>query len=283
MSRDERSPSADAKKPIGVFDSGIGGLSVVRHVLDKLPGESIVYFGDSARVPYGTKSSDAVIRFTMESARFLLHRDVKYLVIACNTASAVAMDALEKNFDIPKVGVIHPAVHHALRVTKTGRIGVLGTRATVTSGAYETSLRANRPDVQVTSQACPLLVPLAEEGWVEGGIPERIVRHYVEPVLEARVDTIILGCTHYPLLKEVIGQVAGEDVTLVESGDAAVDEMAESLRARGLLRDAGDAPSHHYYVSDIPLRFQEIGERFLGRSLDRVTRVDQVDLPWFDR
>lgn len=271
-------------RPIGVFDSGIGGLSVVRHILERLPREGVVYFGDSARVPYGNKSPETVVRFSMESTRFLLHRDIKFLVVACNTSSAVGLPTLERHFSIPKVGVIHPAVHKALHVTRNNRIGIIGTHATIQSAAYETSLRAHRPDVKVIAEACPLLVPLAEEGWLEGEIPERVVRHYLEPVLEAEVDTIILGCTHYPLLKPLIQKMVGDGIALVESGEAAVESMAHDLLDAGLLRGDDQPPlSSHYYVSDIPLRFREVGERFLGQPLEHVTRVDQVDLPWFDR
>jgi glutamate racemase len=281
MAQDDKSAK---DRPIGVFDSGIGGLSVVRHILEKLPNEGIVYFGDSARVPYGNKSPETVVRFSIESTRFLLHRDIKFLVVACNTSSAVALPTLERSFRIPKVGVIHPAVHKAIHVTRNGRIGIIGTHATVQSAAYETSLRTHRPDIRVMIQACPLFVPLAEEGWLDGEIPEQIVRHYLEPILEVDVDTIILGCTHYPLLKELIQKVAGNGVTLVESGEAAVAEMAHGLHEAGLLRGDDDPPiPSQYFVSDIPLLFREVGERFLGQPLEHVTRVDQVDLPWFDR
>lgn len=271
-------------RPIGVFDSGIGGLTVVRHIHRLLPDERVVYFGDSARVPYGTKSPETVIRFSMESARFLLRRDVKFLVVACNTSSAVAMPTLDGTFEIPKVGVIGPAVRRALEATRSGRVGVIGTGATIASGAYAGGLKAARSGVVVVSRACPLLVPLVEDGWLEGEIPESLVKHYLDPVLSEGVDVIILGCTHYPLLKDLMAKAAGDGVTLVESGEAAAEDMARTLASTGLLRRRDDPPlADAYYVSDIPMRFREIGERFLGKALESVERVDQVDLPWYDR
>lgn len=270
--------------PIGVFDSGIGGLSVVRHILCELPDEGVLYFGDSARVPYGTKSAQTVIRFSMENTRFLLHKGVKFLVVACNTSSAVALPELSRSFDIPIVGMIEPAVRQALRMTQKGTIGVIGTRATIASEAYTIALRSIEPSVKVISQACPLLVPLAEEGWVSGDVPERVLKEYLEPVMDKGMDVLILGCTHYPLLKETIRKVIGPDVAIVESGEAAVVEMSDRLRESGLLRPAAASPPDcHYYVSDIPLKFKEVGERFLGCPLGSVMPVDQVDIPWYER
>jgi|AMFO01.1.fsa_nt_gi glutamate racemase len=272
------------ERPIGVFDSGIGGLTVVRHILDRLPGEDIVYFGDSARVPYGTKSPETVIRFSHENTRFLLRRGVKFLVVACNTSSAVAMESLERNFDVPMVGVIEPAVEQALAATRKGVVGVIGTRATVGSGAYERGLKRRDPAVEVVSRACPLFVPLAEEGWFDGPVVEEVARIYLEPIVASGADVLILGCTHYPLLREVIARVVGPGVRLVESGEAAVEVMRQRLGELGLLKPGdGRGGRARYYVSDIPLRFQEIGERFLGRPLGEVTRVEQADLPWYER
>ncbi|MBD3334708.1 MAG: glutamate racemase [Candidatus Eisenbacteria bacterium] len=281
MSADSQRDRADL--PIGVFDSGIGGLTVVRHILHRLPREGVVYFGDSARVPYGTKSAETVARFSREATRFLLGRGIKSLVVACNTSSAVAMNELQRAFSIPMVGVIEPAVRQAVGLTRSKRIGVIGTRATIASGAYDRALHELEHGIEVTSQACPLLVPLAEEGWLDGDVPERIVRHYLAPILAARIDVLILGCTHYPLLKSLIQDTVGPEVRVVESGEASVEEMSRWLDREQLRRASDTAPERRYYVSDIPLRFQEVGERFLGHPLGAVSRIEQTDLPWYER
>ncbi|MCC7142000.1 MAG: glutamate racemase [Candidatus Eisenbacteria bacterium] len=272
-----------ADRPIGVFDSGIGGLTVVRQLLSFLPDEDIVYFGDTARVPYGTKSPETVTRFTREAARFLAHRGVKCLVLACNTASALALPALREDFELPMAGVILPGARAAGRATRNRRIGVIGTVATVRSGAYEAAIRELDPAIEVRAAACPLFVPLAEEGWIEGEVVEQAARIYLAPLLASGVDTLILGCTHYPLLKTAIARIAGPEVTLIDTAEETVREVEAMLRSEGLRRDARAEGHHRFFVSDVPAQFSEVGARFLGRPLSSVEWVRQEDLPWYER
>jgi glutamate racemase len=228
-----------AARPIAVFDSGVGGLTVYRAIRRRLPGESLAYFGDTAHVPYGTKSPDTVRRLTRTHVSFLLRRGVKAVVIACNTASAVAMEALAAAASrVPVVGVIEPGVRMALERTRSGRIGVIGTTTTIASQAYQRRLVAAGRGVSVHARACPLFVPLAEEGWARHPIARRIAADYLAPLIRARVDTLILGCTHYPLLASTIREVMGSRVELVDSAEAVQRELGAALRARGLLRRA---------------------------------------------
>ena len=241
-------------RPIGVFDSGIGGLTVVKAVRDLLPNESISYLGDTARVPYGPKSPETVQRYAIELADMLIKRDAKALVVACNTVSSVALPALMKNFPVPVIGVIEPGARAALAASRNRRIGVIGTRATIRSGAYEKALRAADPNVKVTSQACPLLVPLIEEGLLDDEVTERMILRYLEPLLADEIDTLVLGCTHYPLLTGAMARVLKRQIMIVDSAQncaRAVEEMLdrESLRAAPLnngklhvaLTDAADS------------------------------------------
>jgi glutamate racemase len=241
-------------RPIGVFDSGIGGLTVVKAVRDLLPNESISYLGDTARVPYGPKSPETVQRYAIELADILIKQDAKALVVACNTVSSVALPALMKNFPVPVIGVIEPGAHAALAASRNRRIGVIGTRATIRSGAYEKALRAADPSVKVTSQACPLLVPLIEEGLLNDEVTERMILRYLEPLLADEIDTLVLGCTHYPLLTGAMARVLRRQIMIVDSAQncaRAVEDMLEreSLRAAPLnpgklhvaLTDAADS------------------------------------------
>jgi glutamate racemase len=272
-----------AHRPIGVFDSGIGGLTVVRALRAALPGEEILYFGDSARVPYGTKSPETVLRFARECVAFLGRRGVKLLVVACNTASAVALPHLESELAIPMIGVIHPGVRAAIHRSRGGRIGVIGTEGTVASGAYRRALEESGHAVEIHERACPLFVPLVEEGWTEGDVPLRVARTYLAPLLEQGIDTLILGCTHYPLLRGVIREIAGGGVELVDSADETARETAAQLRRLGLTQSRASGGRCRVFVSDRPRRFAEIGAAFLGEALDSVTLVDQGDLPWYER
>ena len=260
---------------IGVFDSGVGGLTVLHSIVKRLPHENTVYVGDTARVPYGTKSPRTVTQYAIEIGDFLSHIPVKALVVACNTASAFALDALKDRFDLPIIGMIDPAARKAVAASKNGRIGVVGTAGTVKSGAYDRAIKYISPDVEVVGHACPLFVPLAEEGWLSNDIARMSAQKYLEPMKKHGVDTVILGCTHYPLLKAVIAEVLGDGVTLVDSGDEAALELDGLLDEKGLHRKGGEA-SHSFYVTDTPDRFVEIGERFLG---DRVSDVSHVDIP----
>ncbi|MCX6640064.1 MAG: glutamate racemase [bacterium] len=252
--------------PIGIFDSGIGGLTVVRQITDLLPGESLIYFGDTARVPYGTKSDRIVREFAWEDSLFLLRQSVKMIVVACNTASAVALEELDRYLKVPVIGVIKPGARAAVNRTRNGRIGVIGTQATIDSGAYQTEIQRINPDYQVVSAACPLFVPLAEEGWVEGEVPELAARMYLSALLESDIDTLILGCTHYPLLKPLLSKIAGPSVSLIDSAEATALVVAETLSRRGLL-DESRQGEYDFYVSDLPRKFEELGMRFLGRSI----------------
>ena len=272
-----------AEKPIGVFDSGIGGLTVVRALTRCLPGEDILYFGDAARVPYGTKSPGTVVRFTRECVNFLVRRGVKLLVVACNTASAVALPVLAPALAIPLVGVIGPGVAAALRVSVRKRIGVIGTAATVASGAYRQRLQEAGDGWQIFEAACPLFVPLAEEGWVSGDLPLLAARRYLAPLMEQGIDTLILGCTHYPLLREVIAETLGAGVSLIDSGDETARETAGQLASLGMANPRPDGGRCTVFVSDRPRRFEEIGTAFLGKPLETVSLVDQSDLPWYER
>lgn len=258
------------KQPIGVFDSGLGGLTVARQLRRLLPGENIVYFGDTARVPYGSKSPEAVIRFSMENCRFLISQNVKMIIVACNTSSALALGTLRREHRVRIYDVITPGARKAVSLTRVGKIGVIGTHATIRSGAYEREIRELADAVRVYSRPCPLFVPLAEEGWLDRPATVEIAREYLLPLKKEGIDVLILGCTHYPVLRETIRLVMGDRVSLVDSGrccaEAVRDEMAP--RGRGL---AGGRVS--YYVSDMPERFKEIGRLFMREEIDEVTVV----------
>jgi len=257
-------------KPVGIFDSGVGGLTVVRELLRHLPHESIVYFGDTARVPYGTKSRKTIIRFALEDARFLLSKDVKMIVVACNSVSSNALEALQERFDVPIVGVIETVARETCRATQNKRVGVIGTSATVESRAYEEAIHEYNQEVQVKSAACPLFVPLVEEGWFDRKITVDVVREYIKPLLDWGIDTLLLGCTHYPLLKGAIGKVAGTDVRLVDSAEATVGEVRDLLRREGLTATGQSEVTHQFFLSDLPRNFRDIGKSFLGRHIEPV-------------
>jgi glutamate racemase len=260
--------SSDA--PIGVFDSGMGGLTVVREIITQLPNESVIYFGDTARVPYGPKSPDTVLRYSREITTYLRGEGVKALVIACNTATAHALPALRREFDLPIVGVIEPGARAAASATKTRRVGVIGTAGTIRSHAYEKEIRKLMPDAQVTAQACALFVPLVEEGWVDTEPTRAIARNYLAPLVTAEIDTLVLGCTHYPLMKTVIGNVVGREVRLIDSAYETAREAGQVLRASGLENTTPDQARYRFIASDAPDTFLTMGQRFLGSAIDRV-------------
>lgn len=261
------------ERAIGVFDSGVGGLTVLRELRHQIPDEPLVYLGDTARVPYGTKSSPTVLRYAHEAARFLLAQRVKLLVIACNTASAVALDDLAKHYQVPVVGVIEPGARRALEITCNGRIGVIGTEGTIRSGAYERALRAGRPDIEVHVAACPLFVPLAEEGWACHEVARLTAREYLAPLLKAGIDTLVLGCTHYPLLKQMLQEVVGPAVQLVDSAQETAKVVAARLDEHQLLHRTASVLYPRYFVTDIPDRFERVGGAFLGEELQGVTTI----------
>lgn len=261
-------------RPIGLFDSGVGGLTVVHEVMKVLPDEQIIYFGDTARVPYGTKSARVVQGFALQDARFLLQFDVKLIVVACHTASSVALELLQQTFSLPILGVIEPGVHAALAATRNGKIGVIGTRGTISSGTYQRLFAEANPKIQIHGQVCPLFVPLAEEGWLDAPVTHEIARIYLAPLIDQKIDTLILGCTHYPLLKSVIQTVTGPDVRLIDSAEETARAIVHKLRDEGLQNLSKIKPAHRFMVSDIPHQFREVGERFLGCRLDSLDRVD---------
>lgn len=266
---------ASAADPIGVFDSGIGGLTVVRELFRVLPCESVAYFGDTARVPYGNKSRETIVKFTTESVLFLLHHDVKLIIIACNTASSHALAFLERSFSVPLIGVIEPGVQAAVSVTRARRIGIIGTAATVASGAYERAIHRLDPAIKVFSVSCPLFVPIVEEGWVTRPVTRTVARDYLAPLRRAKVDTLILGCTHYPLLKGMLRQVLGPAIRLIDSAHQVALHAKVILQRRHLLNLGanGAHPAHHFYVSDESKHFTALGRQFLGRAIGPVTRV----------
>lgn len=248
----------------------MGGLTVVRELMQQLPNESIIYFGDTARVPYGPKSPDTVLRYSREITSYLRGQGVKALVIACNTATAHALPALREEFELPIVGVIEPGARAAAGATKTGHIGVIGTAGTIRSRAYEKEIMKLLPEAQITAQACALFVPLVEEGWLDTEPTRAIARNYLAPVVEAEVDTLVLGCTHYPLIKTVIGNVVGRNVRLIDSAHETAREVGEILRANGLENDVPNGARYRFIASDAPDTFLSMGQRFLGSAIDRV-------------
>ena len=266
-------------KAIGIFDSGVGGLTVLREIIRALPQEDTLYFGDTARVPYGTKSPETVIRYARQITSFLVQRDIKLLVVACNTASAVSLEALKEEFPLPIVGVIEPGARRAAAVTRTGKVGVIGTEATVRSSAYTKAIKRINPEIEVVTRPCPLFVPLVESGWVDNEVARLTARTYLQGLREEGVDTLVLGCTHYPLLKGTIAEVMGPDVRLVDSAEETARTVTEILRSAGLLRPAAERGNHHYFVSDVPAGFVRVGERFLGSRLEDVYQVHLEDGP----
>lgn len=264
----------DKQKPIGVFDSGIGGLTVVKRLSSTLPNESIVYFGDTARVPYGSKSNSTVIEYSIQNTKFLLQKNIKALVVACNTASSIAIPDLKKMFDIPIIGMIEPGSMMALEKSNSNKIGVIGTRATVGNLAYSKEIKKLNGAAQVIEKPCPLFVPLAEEGWIKHQATFEIAEEYLKELREIGIDTLVLGCTHYPILSEVIQQVVGKNVELIDSGVASSEVIKTELEKLNLLSDLNNPGVQEFYVSDIPTKFKEVAELFLGREIDHVHKVD---------
>jgi glutamate racemase len=259
--------------PIGVFDSGVGGLSVAAALRRRLPAESFGYRGDTARLPYGSKSPETVTQYTRKNVDFLLGRGVKAVVVACNTASALALPHLEPR--VPTWGVIGPGARRAAAATR-GRVGVIATQSTVRSDAYGKALRALRPGVEVTSRACPLFVPLVEEGWHDDPVTEEVARRYLGPLLEGGVDTLVLGCTHYPLLRPLLARVAGDGVALVDSAETVAEEVAAGLAAAGLAAPPGAAAEHSLYLTDTSEGFAELARRILDDPAVAISWIEVV-------
>lgn len=269
-----------SENPIGVFDSGVGGLTVVEEIWRRLPGESVIYFGDTARVPYGPKSPETVCRYAREAAAFLLSHGVKMIVVACNTATAHAIEALQAELSVPVVGVVGPGARAAVRATKSGRIGVIGTIGTIASGAYDREVRRHFPSVKLFAQPCPLFVPLIEEGWLDREATRLIAEEYLRPIREVGVDVLVLGCTHYPLIKPLLAGVLGPGIQLVDSAAETAADVERILRERNLLRRTPLPPTHRFIVSDSPLHFLETSRHFLG---DRVGEVERFDVDGYGR
>ena len=262
------------KRPIGMFDSGIGGLTVLKAIMERMPNENVVYFGDTARLPYGNKSTETVTRFSEEIVGFLATKNPKMIVVACNTASAYSLPRIESLVRLPVVGVIEPGASAAIRVTRNKKIGVIGTRATIQSGAYLEAIQSRDPGVKVFQKACPLLVPLVEEGWTDHDVTRSIAGEYLAHIVECGVDTLILGCTHYPLIKDVIAEVVGHRVVLVDSADETARVVEDVLAARGLTSAAPVGPRCELYVSDMHLNLRLQIERFLGFEIPRIRVVN---------
>jgi glutamate racemase len=263
-----------ANSPIGIFDSGVGGLTVFRALERRLPNESLIYLGDTARIPYGTRSNETIARYALEDAEFVQSKSVKAIVIACNTASSVAANLLREQFSIPVLGVIRPGSLGAVKATRNGRVGVIGTEATVASGAYEKAMLALRDDLQIISRPCPLFVPLAEEGWSEHAVTHQVAAEYLQEMQEFQVDTLVLGCTHYPILRKVIQQVMGDEVTLIDSGEAVADVVAEMLEANALTRTCTESRIEEFFVTDSAKRFRRVAELFLGRPIESLETIE---------
>lgn len=279
MTGTARRTALDPDAPLGVFDSGLGGLTVVRAIRAALPHEDIVYLGDTARVPYGTKGAGTVTRYALGCANHLISRGVKAIVIACNTVSAVAPERLRAELDLPVLGVIEPGARAATEATRIYKVGVLATAGTIASGAYPRAVAAASTRIETVGQAAPLLVPLAEEGWTTGEVPRLAARRYLEPLARAGVDVIVLGCTHYPLLFSVIEEEAkamiGPQVTIIDSARAVAREVAHFLEARSLLRDAALGPGQtRLLVTDMPKSFDETASRFLGSDVEAAEQID---------
>lgn len=264
-------------RPIGVFDSGLGGLTAVRQLLRLLPGEDIVYFGDTGRVPYGTRSAETIEKYARQDCRLLLGHDVKMIIAACGTVSSVAPQVLA-HLHVPAIGVVEPAAQAAMNATRSGRIGILGTAATIRSGSFRNCILSSRPELEVFSQACSLFIPLVEAGWIQRDNEATIAvaRRYLQPLIDQRVDTVILGCTHFPLLAPILSDILGAEVTLIDSGEACASRCAAELKKNGQLNLTKKAGECRFYVSDRPDDFTHVAQMFLGREVKE--DIHQVDL-----
>jgi glutamate racemase len=266
-----------SEAPIGVFDSGVGGLTVAREIMRNLPLERIVYFGDTARVPYGSKSKDTIIRYSRQIIRFLQTQEVKAIVIACNTASALALEAVEAELDIPIIGVIKAGARAAAGTTKNGRIGVIATESTINSRMYDQTIHQEHPDITVYGKACPLFVPLVEEGWLKDPVTETVARRYLAELLEKDIDTLILGCTHYPLIRSLVGKVAGEKVQLVNPAYETALELQQLLQERGLLNTkerGSESEPYRFYVSDAADKFKRFANSILPYDIETTIKIN---------
>lgn len=274
---DSNTANADCKAAVGVFDSGVGGLTVAREIMRNLPNERIVYFGDTARLPYGSKSKETIIRFSKQIIRFLRTQNVKAIVIACNTASALALEEVEKELDIPIIGVIKPGARVASGVTKNRRIGVIGTESTINSHMYRQTIQKIDPNITVYGKACPLFVPLVEEGWMKDPVTEEVAKRYLDELLQQDIDTLILGCTHYPLLRSLVGKIAGESVTLVNPAYETAKELERLLLKRGILNPGEKASGrepYRFFVSDAADKFKNFANSILPYDVETIRKIN---------
>ncbi len=258
--------------PIGIFDSGVGGLTVMKEIIRLLPEENIIYLGDTARVPYGVRSPGTVTRYSYESAQFLMSRNIKMLVVACNTSSSVSLDLLKEKFRIPVVGVIEPGVRAVAARTRLKKVAVIGTMATIRSGSYEKAIRAVDGSIEVSAVACPLFVPLVEEGWLDGEVTTLIAEKYLSVIRQSGIDALVLGCTHYPLIKRVIADVTG--VCLIDSAIETAKEVRDILSSTDMFCNGSNRSLREFFVTDSPEKFTDIGERFLGHRVSNITKID---------
>jgi glutamate racemase len=263
-----------ADRAIGVFDSGIGGLTVLRALVEELPNEDFIYLGDTARLPYGTKTDEVIIRYSRENTEFLLAKGIKMLVVACNTSSAVALEAIARDTTIPVIGVIEPGARAVVKASRTGKIGVIATEATVASGAYTRTIQSLRPRAEIYTRACPLLVPLVEEGWTDNDVAERTVSYYLESLKQSGIDALLLGCTHYPLLVAMFERVLGPEVKVLDSATATAAAVRERLRVLKLVRRAAQG-TRSFFVTESPERFVRVGRRFFGPQVESAVRIER--------
>lgn len=256
-------------KAIGVFDSGIGGLTVYKALKEMMPNEKVIYLGDTARLPYGTKSAETIIKFSEDNADFLLERNVKIIVVACNSASSYAVSHLQKKLDVPVLGVIEPGADAAVIMSEK-KIGVIGTSATIASGAYEKAIKEKKSDAVIIARDCPLFVPLVEEGWLDHEVTRLVIKEYLLPLKEKEIESLVLGCTHYPVLKEAISEIMGKEIKLIDSAEAITRQVYSILKSLGWLNLSRNTSEDEFYVTDFPERFKRVGEIFLGKKIEKV-------------
>jgi glutamate racemase len=268
---EKRLQKVSKELPIGIFDSGVGGLTVMKEVMSHLPDEDILYLGDTARVPYGVRSPETVLRYSMEVAQFLVERGIKILVIACNTSSAVSVFELREKFSVPVIGVVEPGARAAVKATSTKKIAVTGTETTINSSSYERAIKSIDSSIEVTGVACPLFVPLIEEGWLEGKVVTLVAEKYLSSVKSDGADTLVLGCTHYPMIKKVIGDTV--HVVLIDSAVETSKEVGKVLEKGNLLRSGNGKPVREFFVTDDPRKFSQVGEKFLGCEISNISKI----------
>jgi glutamate racemase len=261
---------------IGMFDSGVGGLTVMHEVMRTLPKESLIYFADTARIPYGEKSRETIIRYSIENSIFLMEKEVKLLVVACNTASAYALESLRKIFNIPIIGVIEAGAEKAVQKTRNKQIAVLGTRGTVNSGTYQQEIQKRLPGAIIHAIPCPLLVPMIEEKWIDHSVTKQVVKEYLAPLKKLHIDTLLLGCTHYPLLRDLFQAEMGDDVIIVDSASTCAEAVQNTLKAQNLLSPGSGKPDYRYFVTDDPQKFKNLSKEFLSIAVDNVSAASHL-------